>query len=216
MLIIEARTKGEYQMEIIDLTKEISKGMDVYPGDPDVEITQWSTIEKDGYSVHKICFGSHTGTHVDAPAHMVPSGKTIDEMNLRKIMGHVIKLRVLHKHVKLDDVAYKIDAIKKECILLFDIPKNGFLDITVARYIIKNQKIKAVGFIDGAAIDNPNDKAFPVHKIFLEAEVPIITNLVNLENVTDGDFLIALPLKIGGSDGAPCRAVVIKKTFSSI
>jgi len=197
-------------MEIIDLTKEISELLEIYPGDPKVEIQQWTTIEKSGYSVHKLCLGSHTGTHLDAPSHMIPNGKTLDEIDLQKLVGNIVKLKFTHKHIKLEDVVNKIREIKKESILILDVPKGGFLDVKVAQLIVENKKIKAVGFSDGANIDTPRDSSFPVHKIFLKAEVPIITGLVNLERVIDGDLLIVLPLKIQKLDGSPCRAIVLR------
>ena len=167
-------------MKIIDLTKEISETMEIYPGDPEVEIKQWTTIKESGYSVHKLCFGSHTGTHVDAPSHMIPDGKNIDEISLQKLVGTVIKLKFNHRYIRADNIENKIKEMQNECILIFDIPHGGFLDVEAARLIVKNKKIKAVGFSDGASIDNPKDSNFPVHKTFLEAEVPIVTGLINL------------------------------------
>ena len=197
-------------MKIIDLTKEISESMDVYPGDPKVEIQQWTTIKTTGYSVHRVCLGSHTGTHLDAPSHMIPNGKTLDEIDLQKVVGTVAKLKFNHKQIKVEDIENRMEELRRESILIFDIPKEGFLDVDVAQLIVANKKIKAVGFSDGASIDNPNDNNFPVHKTFLEAEVPIITGLVNLENVIDGDFIIVLPLKLQKLDGAPCRAIILR------
>ncbi len=65
-----------------DLTHRIETGMQTYPGDPAVTVTQAATVDRDGYAVERVELGSHTGTHVDAPAHVVPDGRTLDDFDL--------------------------------------------------------------------------------------------------------------------------------------
>ncbi|HIP89824.1 MAG TPA: cyclase family protein, partial [Thermococcus paralvinellae] len=75
---------------ILDLTKALSEGLETYPGDPKVEIREWASLEKDGYYMNLLSFGEHSGTHVDAPAHFIKGGKTIDELSLEKFFGKAI------------------------------------------------------------------------------------------------------------------------------
>ncbi|MEZ3145707.1 cyclase family protein [Halobaculum sp. MBLA0143] len=60
-----------------DLTHEIETGMQTYPGDPAVSVTPAATVETDGYAVRRVELGSHAGTHVDAPAHVLADGRTL-------------------------------------------------------------------------------------------------------------------------------------------
>lgn len=76
----------------IDLSLPLSNDTPVYPGDPKVKIKPVLTIPKDGCSVHQYEFGGHTGTHIDAPAHFVEGGKTLDQLSVEAFVmrGSVI------------------------------------------------------------------------------------------------------------------------------
>ena len=62
-----------------DLTQPIREGMPTYPGDPSVTVEPVATVAADGYAVRAVSLGSHTGTHVDAPAHVFADGRTLDD-----------------------------------------------------------------------------------------------------------------------------------------
>ncbi|TFK28927.1 cyclase [Coprinopsis marcescibilis] len=75
---------------IVDLTRTLSPSktpQTIYPGDPEFHLVPYATISKDGYSVHNITFGTHTGTHIDAPSHFVEGGKSIDKISLDDLLG---------------------------------------------------------------------------------------------------------------------------------
>jgi len=76
-------------MRIYDVTIPISTDMVIYPGDPPVKIKRKSTINKNDakYNLSRYSFGSHTGTHVDAPFHFLEDGITIDRLPLELLMG---------------------------------------------------------------------------------------------------------------------------------
>ena len=74
-------------MTLVDLSHPISHGMPVYPGDPAVGITPAATLAADGANVSLLQLGSHTGTHLDAPSHMVSGGRTVDRIDLSLLQG---------------------------------------------------------------------------------------------------------------------------------
>jgi len=58
-----------------DISVPISNGGAVYPGNPPIRIEPQQEIAKGGSSnVSSLSFGSHTGTHVDAPKHIFDYG----------------------------------------------------------------------------------------------------------------------------------------------
>jgi kynurenine formamidase len=73
--------------EIIDITTSISPFTRIFPGDPMPAIERVFTLEKEGCAVSKLSFGSHTGTHVDAPSHILKNGLTVDKLELKNLMG---------------------------------------------------------------------------------------------------------------------------------
>ena len=71
-------------MQIIALSQTISDGMPVYPGDPGVCVKPAHSIDKEGWRLKQLSFGSHTGTHVDAFSHMDTHGVSLDKIPLEK------------------------------------------------------------------------------------------------------------------------------------
>jgi kynurenine formamidase len=84
--------KIRFQGKIIDITSPISPSTPVFPGDPEPLIEKICTLEKDGFSLSELRFGSHTGTHVDAPSHILPGSPSIDELDLENFMGKALLL----------------------------------------------------------------------------------------------------------------------------
>lgn len=78
--------------KIIDITTPISPFTQIFPGDPIPEIEKVCTLEEKGCAVSKLSFGSHTGTHVDAPSHILKNGLTIDKLELKNLMGTALIL----------------------------------------------------------------------------------------------------------------------------
>ena len=82
-------------MKYIDLTHTFKQNMPVYPGDPIPELSQVAFIDKDGYNEFQIKTGMHVGTHMDAPLHMLQSGKKLSDYLPEHFFGkgHLIEVR---------------------------------------------------------------------------------------------------------------------------
>jgi arylformamidase len=98
---------------IIDITVPISPFTRTFPGDPIPVIERVCTLEKEGCAVSRLSFGSHTGTHVDAPSHILENGLTVDKLELKSLMGTAIIL----------------DFSSLSCELTADILENAFRNI---------------------------------------------------------------------------------------
>ncbi len=143
--------------------------------------------------------GEHSGTHVDAPAHFIPGGKTVDEMPLERFVGKgmLVDVRNGNGQVRLEEIP---DEGYFGRIVLF-LTGGRELSPEVALFLVA-EGAKAVG-TDAMSI---GDDA--VHRILLSEDVPIFENLTNLEVLLDMEFtFMAFPLKIEGGSGSPVRAV---------
>lgn len=78
--------------EWVDLTQPLRAGMPVFPGDPAVSVEPALCLADDGVEVARLQLGSHTGTHVDAPAHTVAGGRTVDRLRLEELIGDALVL----------------------------------------------------------------------------------------------------------------------------
>ena len=98
-------------MNFIDLSHPITDSMPTYPTDPDVFIKKEKDIKVDRSMVHSFTMGTHTGTHLDSPAHMINNGKTLDSFSIDTFFGRVVK--VDNKTLKnLNKITEKIDAFE--------------------------------------------------------------------------------------------------------
>ena len=199
-------------MKIIDLSMPLNEKTPTYPEDPQIEIQQIAVIEKQGWSEKRLHLNTHCGTHIDAPAHMIRNGKTLDELPLQSFYGKGILIDVRHKPITKD--LFKKQRIMPQSVVLFFTgqsehmhtnyyEKAKFIPQEVARELVKIN-VKAVG-IDSFS---PDQKPYPIHKILLTHNIIIIENLVNLQQLKGKKFnLHYFPLSISLGDGAPCRAV---------
>ena len=77
---------------LTDLTHTISPEMTHYPGTPPPSLKRFCTIEEDGYTELEMVITTHTGTHIDAPAHIIPGGKTLEKYDISCFTGKAICL----------------------------------------------------------------------------------------------------------------------------
>ena len=212
-------------MKVIDLTHTISENMPVYPGTEKPKLEVASTYEKDGFKETLLTMFSHTGTHMDSPAHLFSQRTTLDSFSAEQFVGKgiVVDCSDLKEGQKIT-MRY-IEAVKEKAdtaqyILFYtgwykywgtDAYFGNYPYITeeVAEYLIKSKK-KGVG-IDVIGIDPIKDENLTIHKkLFAETDIVVIENLTSLDKVGNDIFTFcALPIKFKDSDGAPVRAVAI-------
>ena len=200
-------------MKYIDLTHAIENNMPVYPGTASLEMRPANTIEKDGFREKIITFCSHTGTHMDAPSHMLANGKNLDDYQCSKFIGKALLMDIKdERNIKnyekqLETVDFVI--FKTGWAKYWHQPKYFENYPCISRettdYLV-GFNLKGIGF-DAISID-PIDSKFENHNIIFENDMIIIENLTNLETIDQEIFeLVVLPLKIKEADGSPIRAI---------
>jgi arylformamidase len=195
---------------VIDISRPIGSDLPVWPGDPAVLVEPVARLEAgDVAAVSHLALGTHTGTHVDPPAHFVPGGATVDELDLDLLVGPAV-VADLTGGTPVD--AARLDALglpagttrlllKTGC----DGP-TGLLSSEGAAWLVA-RGVQLVG-ADTLSIEPP-DGSYPVHRLLLGAGVIIVEGL-DLTAAPAGRYgLACLPLRIEGGDGAPARAVLL-------
>lgn len=208
-------------MKFYDLTLPITKDMLVWPGDPGVSIEVKTTVEENGVRLSYFSFGSHVGTHVDAPSHFLENGTGIDAIEPEKLIGTctVVDLtKIAHLEILPEDIANV--PVKKGSRILFKTGNFRFLKQKTfpEQYVslslkgaehLAQKEIYLVG-IDFLGIEKRKNPGHPVHKTLLSAGIVNVEGL-DLENVPAGTYqIVCLPLKVMGADGAPARVFLIK------
>lgn len=209
-------------MRALDLTHPIESAMPVFPGTEPPTLRPANTIEKDGFAETLLSFYSHTGTHMDAPAHIFKGAPTLDSFPAGQFVGAALVFDCTGvAEIGLDTFHRAGPALESAEFLLFytgwaekwGTPAyfEGYpcLSAPAADYIVFAGK-KGVGF-DAISADPVADGNLPIHRRLLASgQTVIVENLTNLDQIRPGLFTFcALPLKFAQADGAPVRAIAI-------
>ena len=211
-------------MNILDLTYVISPDMPVYPGTEGPTLSPANTYEKDGFKETLLSMYSHTGTHMDAPAHLFADRSTLDVLPAAQFVGKATVIRcnglgeggkITMEQVRRNPCAQQADFLlfytgwgkfwgKPEYFGNYPCVTNQVVD-----FLIQTGK-KGVG-LDTISLDPIADANLTLHRQLLSTnKTVIIENLNNLDKLPQGLFTFcALPLRYENADGSPIRAVAI-------
>jgi len=201
---------------IRDLSHPIESGMPTYPGDPTVSVAPALTIADDGASVHRLRCGTHTGTHVDAPAHLDPDGATLGERSVDQFVFTARKVSLTpctsETRVRPADLPATVSPAVDLLVLETGWDRYWGTDqyrehpaLTPAAAAHVRDLGCGLG-LDTVSPDPPTAEDHPAHQRLLSADRAIIENLRGLDPLPRQFELIALPLPID-ADGAPVRAI---------
>lgn len=213
-------------MEMVDLTHVIYDGMPKIPVLPDVHVQRFFSLEK-GHplNVTELSLPCHAGTHVDAPIHIVPNGKSIEELPLDSFVGPGAVIPVKKRggeEVTARDLENSGVSVNRDDILMlftgwdekFESPDynlHPYLSVDAAEWIVK-KGVKLLG-VDCITVDLPTplrqkEFDFPVHRTLLGNGVLIAENVANLGKIVGKKTrILAFPLRVKGSDAGQARIV---------
>ena len=209
-------------MKIFDLTLRLEKGM------RGVDYEPAFTVARDGWNARTLHLYSHCGTHMDSPFHFAAGDQTIDEIPISDCIGKAWVVGLDHLADRtpitvahLDNVAGRVargDAILirtlwSRHVLDADHYRNNFPPISpeLGHWMV-DRGVRLIG-VEPPSVGDVNDLAAvtEIHQILLSAGVIIVEGLTGLDQLTEPSCLFgAMPLKIAGGDGAPCRAFAIE------
>ena len=191
-------------MQIIDISKDIT-ACEIYPGDPEVRLSAVDTIAGGGScNLSAIYTGLHNGTHADAPLHFIDGGDSIEKADLSVYIGECHVVEVPAGPVTGEDVN-RIFPSEAQRVLVKSGGKAWFLKSAAEEIAFSG--VKLIG-TDALSVGTSGAQT-ETHVAFLRENVAIVENL-KLEHVKPGRyFLLAQPLKIGGAEAAPVRAVLL-------
>ncbi|MFD5600947.1 cyclase family protein [Leucobacter sp. NPDC058333] len=212
-------------MAVVDLSHPVASGMPVYPGDPEVTIVPALSVAEDGVAVARLDLGSHTGTHLDAPAHSVVGGRTVDSIPLGLLTGPARVLRVgpqpavASEQLGIARIVGGLPAQLPEIVCIatgwdvhFGAPlgrTHPAISIALARELWeRGARVLGVETLSPDPTDSADaSPAMPVHEFWLGNDGVIVENLTGLAALPDEVEMALLPLRLAAGDGSPIRAV---------
>lgn len=208
-------------MKLIDLAHPISPKMPVYPGtEPPLFVNAYA-IDDTGFAEKKITLYSHTGTHIDAPAHLIKGANTLDMLPIQHFYGNAFLLDfslMKNRIIGIKELEPHQERIAQAEFLLIHTGWSRYwgTETYFSGYHVLSPEaadwlsrfgLKGVGF-DTISADKADSQDFPVHKALLGKDMIIIENLVNLDKLPCEHFMFScFPLKFEDADGCPVRAV---------
>ena len=188
-------------MKIYDISKEVFSST-VFPGDPEPQAVPLAQIGVDSpCALTQVTLGSHTGTHMDAPSHFVPGGRTIDQLDLAKCVGPCL----------VAEAAGPLSPQWVEAALAGGVTRlliKG--DIEVTPQAAEKMAELGLGFLGVEHFTvGSEETGVQVHRILLGAEIALL-EACTLKEVPAGEYLlVSPPLKYGGLDGAQARPLLL-------
>ena len=212
-------------MTWIDLTRPFDGDADHSLALPDPCVETLNDVDGGGANVQRVAFATHTGTHVDAPLHVLPGGSTVDETPLSRLLAEGVVLGVdadEPRPVEVEDLR-GFDGLRDGDAVLLSFGwathagtdryhRYPWLSTELGDRLVERDV--ALVAMDTLSPDEPRElrsgeDPYPVHRRLLGAGVPVVENLADpSELVGERVEVVCLPLKLRGGDGAPARVVV--------
>ncbi len=209
-------------LRLVDLSLDLYDRAPTFAPDPKTAIVPHMGVKDMGYNITNLIFSSHLGTHLDAPFHFFDDGRTVEALDVRRGFGPAWVLDFSHKGRKGEITPADLEAhaakITPGCRLIFrtgwdkEFPQphyfgeQPYLGPDACRWLVARE-------VATVALDMPTIMPadyITVHHILLKPEVLVIEGLRGLDQLRgERVILCALPLRIRGRDGSPCRAMAI-------
>ena len=196
----------------------------VYEGDAPMNFEFLKDMRKgDALTLSKYSLGAHSGTHIDAPMHFVRDGASIDKVPIEPLIGparvieisdgiQAINATELNRHRwrGASRVLFRTRSSLRGWMRSATFHRDFAYIAPDAAQLLADAGVQLVG-IDYISAEQFAAPAPMTHRILLGKGIPIVEGLA-LEGVRAGDYdLIVLPMKVGGHEGAPARAVLRKR-----
>jgi len=199
--------------EILDLTKTLDKDLPIYTtgtySDPPLQIETWCTVQQQGYAVSRISMGTQTGTHIDAPAHFASDGATLEALPVQALIGRYLWVDLCH--VTEADLGKVTSGYEGESILFLtssDPAKTEASEEVLSALL----KLPCIVWVTVYGVQVIGHDLLYFHQALSAAGRYLIEDVdeVTASRAIPGGEMIALPLRLAGISGSPCRVVVVQ------
>jgi arylformamidase len=209
-------------MKVVDLTHSMTNGMPVMEGITPPVFRDLAAVAADGYAMSEYTFVNHTGTHVDAPAHQIAGGATLDDIPLDRLVTEALTIDLTaHRRgpVGLDVLGRFLPEVRRGDIVLLrsgnaanwgtDAYWRGWCypDAAAAAALVA-AGVSGVGF-DGPSADPVDSTEYELHHVWLSGGAIILENLASLDQLPARCRIVVAPLKVSGANGGPARVFAL-------
>jgi arylformamidase len=189
-----------------------------YPGDPIIRFESHSAVAEGGFAVTQLTLGTHTGTHLDAPAHVIEGGVGVDALDLAALVGPAQVIDASFRGAGEEILAEDLGG---------SLPEGGRILLRTdwdRRYGEREYYQRFPRLSPGAVgrlvatrtrllgLETPSvnpELELDLHRRLLGSGIIVVEGLVGLRRLPSDVWLVALPLPLQGLDGSPCRVLAL-------
>ena len=196
-------------MHYIDLTKKLDESTLIYSEvdyiDPPFNISEWCKVPDQGFNVSKICMGTQTGTHIDAPAHFLDGGNTLECLDISDMIGNYWLLNEIQiNRLSISEIT---ESNKNEkFIFLCNATGNSFKLDKDKLHALLSLPIKVWIIMQEIEVVGEDDYCF--YRALAEKDKYLIEDLKYIESIPENGEITALPLNLQKVSGSPCRVIL--------
>jgi kynurenine formamidase len=227
-------------LKVIDLTHSVSPDSPNWEGTPNtLNSITLATHDAHGYFARQVAFNEHSSTHIDAPAHMLNGGCTVDKIPAERFVRPLAVIDVTAKVARHSEYAVTVQDIAAYEANHGEIPTGAIViartgwasrwsapdkyrnekpdgllhfpafSLEAAKWLVEKRNLAALG-TDTLSIDVGTATEYPVHRYCAPRGVYSLENVANLESVpASGATLVVAPMKLEGGSGSPVRLLAL-------
>jgi arylformamidase len=199
--------------KITDLTRVLDDSLEIYQAgtysDPQLRIKPWTDFGKQGFSVSQLTLGTQTGTHIDAPAHFIEGGATLDQLPAEHLLGSYFWVDPDFL-VNEEKAACLLSKYRSEPILFF---AGGLKETLISEAALQILcRVSSKLWVTAGTITVLSRDPFYFHRYIAGRGIFLVEDLDPnaAAQVKPGGELIALPLRFSGTSGSPCRVLALQ------
>ncbi|HEY8418446.1 MAG TPA: cyclase family protein [Limnochordales bacterium] len=241
----EAVTAGQSSRHIIEyrrvvhLSHILRPGMPCWPGDPPMAVEPAAELDRDGFCLQRLSLGEHTGTHVNAPSHLLAGGSTVDQVPAAALVLPAVVLDCRREAAADCDFTLEPSHIERFEARWGPIPAGSAVllctgwaarwhdpaaylnpgadgrmhfpgfGLAAVRFLLEERRAAALG-IDTHGIDPGCDETYAANKLALGRGALVLENVANLDQLLPvGTTLVVGLLRIAGGSGAPAAVLAL-------
>ncbi len=197
--------------QLIDLTRPLNAATPIYAGegyrDPPLEVETWCSVAQQGFRVSRLALGTQTGTHIDAPAHFLDGAATLEALPIAALLGRYLRVDVVELLEPVPLAAAQTRFAGEPMLLLVSRPDSAPVPESALRALLE---LGCRVWVLMGQVTVAEREPLYFHRLLAESGVYLVEDLDErqADQLAPGGELIALPLRLEGVSGSPCRVLL--------
>jgi kynurenine formamidase len=100
---------GAQFRRLADLTHVITPDFPIFPFYKPFSMRSLAVVDREGFCANELCYAEHVGTHIDAPAHFVSGGATVEQVPASSLIAPLAVVSLVERAARDEDALVGVD-----------------------------------------------------------------------------------------------------------